>query len=160
GLDSADGVAVSAAGLFVVGSTTGVFPNQAGGGGQDAYVARIVDTPPNTAPSNLVLGLSASTINENSSVTLDGSFTDPDATCPHPLVIGWDPGGGPTTLSLAAGVTAFRADHLYLDDNATGTASDIFPIHVSVADASTSISATTSLTVNNLAPTAGISGPA
>ena len=50
------------------------------------------------------------------------------------MIITWGPGEGSTTLTLAAGVSAFSATHQYLDDNPTGTVSDLYPIVVTVTD--------------------------
>src|SRR5262249_54842910 len=86
----------------------------------------------NAAPSNVVLN--SGTINENDTFNLNGSFTDPGTPDTHTVVITWGPGEGTTTLSLAAGVLTFSAAHQYLDDNPTGTASDIYPVNVSVTD--------------------------
>src|SRR4029077_4912461 len=94
----------------------------AGGTGNDVVLTAL--TPPNTPPSNLVLNASASIINENDMVTLNGSFTDPDAGDTQAVVISWGAGEGTTTLNLAPGVTTFNANHTYLDDNPSGTASD------------------------------------
>ena len=86
----------------------------------------------NVAPSNVVL--SSGTINENGTFTLTGSFVDPGAQDTHTVVINWGAGEGTTTLSLAAGVLSFSADHQYLDDNPSGTPSDVYPISVTVTD--------------------------
>src|SRR5262249_5587250 len=59
-----------------------------------------------------------------------------------------------------AGVTTFSAGHLYPDDNPTGTAFDIYPINVTVSDATGSTSGGTSLTVSNVAPDVTITSPA
>src|SRR5262249_17523912 len=55
----------------------------------------------------------------------------------------------------------FSASHQYLDDNPTGTASDVYPITVAVTDDDTgAASAGTSVTVNNVAPVVDtITGP-
>jgi hypothetical protein len=173
--DSAVGVHVGDSGVFVAGFTSGIFPGQTGAGifpgqpgpgGQDAFAAKIVDgsTPrscggSNTAPSNLVLSLSASSVTENGAATLTGSFADPDAADTHTVVINWGPGEGTTTLTLDAGDTTFNASHTYADDDPTGTTSDVYPISVTVADASESASSSTEMTVNNLAPDVAITGP-
>ena len=100
------------------------------------------------------LNLNAS-IDENGTATLNGSFTDPDAGDTHTVVINWGPGEGTTTLNLAAGVTTFSASHTYLDDNPAGTASDVYPVSATVTEpAGGSASGSTSITVNNVAPTA------
>jgi large repetitive protein len=105
----------------------------------------------NAAPSALVAN--SGTIDENGTFTLTGSFADPGTQDTHTLVINWGPGEGTTTLNLAAGVTAFSASHQYVDDNASGTASDIYPISLALTDDDTgATSAATSVTVNNVAP--------
>ena len=116
-------------------------------------MAKIVDGTSNTPPSNVSLNLNAS-IDENSTATLNGSFTDPDAGDTHTVVIDWGPGEGTTTLNLAAGVTTFTASHLYRNDSPAGTPSDLYAVTVTVSDAGAGTSAGTALTVNNLAPTA------
>src|SRR5262249_39241068 len=94
-----------------------------------------------------------SPINENGTTTLSGTFSDPEAPDTHTVVITWGPGEGSTTLSLGAGVSSFTATHQYLDDNPTGTASDAYPIAVTVADNhGASGAASTTITVNNVAP--------
>jgi|GEM_PF-784617 len=170
GSDWAAGVHVGDAGLFVAGFTTDIFPGQTGGGmwegqpgpgGQDAFVAKIVDgsTPQscggNTAPSNVALTPSASSINENSTLMLTGSFTDPDTGDTHAVVIDWGPGEGTTSLNLAAGVNTFSASHTYLDDSPPGTASDVFTVSATVTEpAGGSASGSNSITVNNVLPMA------
>ena len=57
--DSASGVTVGTAGLFVAGSTTGTFPGQTSAGLEDAFVAKIVDAVGNTPPSNVSLNLNS-----------------------------------------------------------------------------------------------------
>src|SRR5205823_633791 len=97
-----------------------------GGTGNDVVLTAL--TPPNTPPSNLVLTPSASSIDENGTLTLNGSFTDPDAADTHTVVINWGRGEVATTLNLAAGVTSFNASHQYLDDNPTGTTADVYSV--------------------------------
>ena len=70
------------------------------------------------------------------------------------MTISWGDGSANTTLTLAAGVLTYSASHQYLDDNPTGTASDSYTIGVTVKDDDLgSASASTSVTVNNVAPT-------
>src|SRR5262249_5481496 len=75
-----------------------------------------------------------SPINENDSAALNGSISDPDALDTHTVVITWGSGEGSSTLNLAAGVTTFSASHQYLDDNPSGTPSDVYPVGVTVTD--------------------------
>ncbi|MCA1553633.1 MAG: tandem-95 repeat protein, partial [Chloroflexi bacterium] len=116
-------------------------------------------TAVNDAPVVGTLILSASTINENDSVDLSGSFTDPDTGDTHTVVIDWGDGSTAATLNLLAGVFTFNASHQYLDDKPSGTASDIYTITVTVTDgAAASGSNTTNVTVNNVAPIVAING--
>ncbi|MBP7474929.1 MAG: hypothetical protein KA810_06680, partial [Pyrinomonadaceae bacterium] len=113
----------------------------------------------NGAPSAVTLNLSASTLNENGSTSLSGGFTDPGTLDTHTVTINWGDGSALQTLpTLGAGVTTIPAtSHTYLDDNPSGTASDIYTITVTVIDDDTGTgSNTTSVTVNNVAPS-GIS---
>src|SRR6185295_17974231 len=90
--------------------------------------------------------LTASTINENGSTTLNGSFTDLGTLDTHVVTINW--GDGSTqTVNLAAGVTTFSTPHQYLQDGS-------YSVSVSVADngGGASASVSTPATVNNVAP--------
>jgi hypothetical protein len=101
------------------------------------------------------------TINENDSITLNGSFSDPGTQDSHTVTITWGDSSTATTLTLAAGVTTFTASHQYLDDNPTGTPSDVNTITASVTDnAGASGTGSTTVTVNNVAPViTTITGP-
>jgi hypothetical protein len=101
------------------------------------------------------LSLSQATIDENGSVSLSGSFTDPGTLDTHTVAVDWGDGSAPDTLSLPAGVLSFGGlSHQYPDDDQTGTPSDQYPITVTVTDDDTgSGSATAYLTVNNVSPT-------
>jgi len=95
----------------------------------------------------------AITIDENGTATLSGFISDPDSLDTHTVAITWAP-GDTTTLNLAAGNSSFSASRQYLDDVPTGTPSDVYPIGVMVTDNhGASGSASTSVTVNNVAPT-------
>src|SRR5207247_2489524 len=113
----------------------------------------------NVAPSSLVLNTGS--IEEKQTFTLTGTFVDPGTQDTHTVVVDWGPGEGSTTLTLDAGVLSFSASHQYLDDNPSGTASDVYPITVTITDDDGGANAVgTSITVNNLAPLVDpISGP-
>jgi hypothetical protein len=98
------------------------------------------------APSNLQLALSASTINQNDSTILSGSFADPGSLDTHTVSINWGDGTS-STLSLGAGVDSFGGvSHQYLDSGS-------FTVQVTVADDhGSNTSAGTGLVVNNVAP--------
>src|SRR5262249_16615644 len=96
-----------------------------------------------------------SPVDENGTATLTSTISDTDALDTHTVVISWGPGEGSTTLNLAAGVVTFSATHQSLDDNPTATASDVYPIGVTVTDNhGASGTAAISVTVNNVAPSA------
>ncbi len=115
------------------------------GGGASASVSTPA-TVNNVAPSNVAVSLTAGTINENGSTTLNGSFTDPGTLDTHAVTINWGD-GNTQTVPLAAGVVAFSVPHQYLQDGN-------YPISVSVADngGGSSASVSTPATVNNVAP--------
>src|SRR2546426_2763388 len=72
------------------------------------------------------------------------------------------PTSDPSLVYLGGGNWSFSATHQYLDDNPSGTASDTYTISVSVTDDDTGTdSGSTSVTVNNVAPTiTSLSSPA
>ena len=120
-------------------------------------------TVTNVAPANVNLTLSATTINENQSTNLSGTFTDPGhRSTPTPVVINWGDGSPTTTINLAAGVLAFGpTGHTYLDDDPTARVSDTKTISVTVTDDDGgSGTGSTTVTVNNVAPSALRLGPA
>jgi hypothetical protein len=126
-------------------------------GGFTDYTTTI--TINNVPPANVTLN-GPFTIDENGTVTLTGSFTDPGTLDTHTVVINWGPGEGSTTLNLAANVLTFSASHQYLDDNPSGTSFDVYPISVTVTDKDgASATAGTTATVRNVAPVVAINGP-
>jgi PKD repeat protein len=95
-----------------------------------------------------------SPVAEGGTANLTGTISDPDGLDTHTVVINWGPGEGTSSLNLGAGVTSFSAPHTYVDDNPTGTPSDVYPISVTVTDNhGASGTGSTSVTVNNVAPT-------
>jgi hypothetical protein len=103
--------------------------------------------------SPVVTDLSAATIFENDTATLNGTFSDLDALDTHTVIVTWGPGEGSTTLNLGAGVLTFSATHQYLDDSLAVTSSNVYPLGVTVTDNRFgSGSGSASLTVNNVAP--------
>ena len=95
----------------------------------------ITVVPVNDAPDNLIVGLTANEISENGSTMLSGSFTDVELGDSHIVTINWGDGTSPTILTLGSGIQTIPAtSHTYLDDNPTGTASDVYEIVVTVTD--------------------------
>ena len=115
----------------------------------------------NVAPVITSLTLSATSISENDSVILNGSFTDAGALDNHTVVINWGDSLSTTIGPLAPAVSSFSASHQYLDDNPTNTAFDVNTISVTVIDKDFySDSDNASATVNNVAPAiTSVTGP-
>ena len=111
------------------------------------------------------------TIDEQRSAILTGTITDPGTLDVFTLVIDWgDPlsPGNMQTLTFSpphtpgSGTLTFTVIHTYLDDNPTNTASDPYTIKVSVNDDDEPLvldTKSTTVTVNNVAPTAYADGP-
>ena len=114
-----------------------------------------VDTATTTVTVNNVapvITASGSVIDENGVATVSGDITDPGSQDTFTVVIDWGE-GSPETYSYPAGSKSYSQTHQYLDDNPTGTASDIYGITVTVTDDDTGVdTATTTVTVNNVAP--------
>src|SRR5262249_4131321 len=123
--------------------------------GSDAKTVNVT----NVAPAVTSVVLSATTIDENGSVTLSGTFTDPSSDDTHSVTIDW--GDGASTALLAKGSRAFSLTHQYLDDAPSGTASDVFAVSVTVSDDDgDSGTAGTLITVKNVVPViSSVSGP-
>ncbi len=112
----------------------------------------------NVAPSALTLTPSAASLNEGSALTLTGKFSDPGTLDTHTVSITWGD-GATSTVNLAAGVLTFSASHTYTD-NPAGQPSGSYPVAVTVTDKDNGqASASTSVQVNNVAPTANAGGP-
>ena len=106
----------------------------------------------NVAPVLTGLSRSATTIDENGSLTLEGTFSDPGTLDPHTVRISWGDGTAEETLTLAAGVGSFSAAHLYQDDRPSGA--DEYTISVRVNDGVVdSGPQATTIAVANVAPT-------
>jgi len=86
----------------------------------------------NVAPSNVQIKPIAA-INENGVATLELTFDDPGTLDGHTVEVDWGD-GTVETLNVTAGARAFTATHQYLDDNPTGTVSDVYNVNVKVRD--------------------------
>ena len=106
----------------------------------------------NVAPVVNPLQLTATAIDENGSLTVSGTFVDPAQADTHTLTIVWGDGSPNTEVNLTAGSRTFTASHQYRD-NPTGQPNGSFTIRATVADDDGgSGSATTAITVRNVAP--------
>lgn len=150
-------------------TTTGfVFPEGAGADGGDTaqpYAGTSLDPDilyvgsfqaavgPNTAPAISNLASTLTTLNEGGSITLTGDLSDAEGGDLE-VTIDWGDGATPEVFIVPDGTTNFSRPHTYLDDNPTGTASDINTITVTVEDDQAETD-TDSIdgTVNNVSPT-------
>jgi len=118
----------------------------------DARETSFIMTVNNVDPVLGALSLDQTTINENGSVTLSGSVTDVGTLDTQTVVITW--GDGNTTTLQDSDINSdgtFSATHQYLDDP-TGTP-DTYTINVTATDKDSGTDmASTSVTVNNVAP--------
>lgn len=111
---------------------------------------------PNTVPTLEGLAVN-SPINENETATLTGNINDPDQGDTFDLMVDWGDG---TVISYSyAAATPFTETHTYLDDDPTGTPSDVYTITLTIMDsAGGSSSDSLNITVNNVPPTV-VAGP-
>ncbi len=130
------------------GYTVSVSVQDNGGGSANASGTATVS---NVAPSNLSL-TATGPINENSSTSLSGSFSDPGSGDSHTLTISWGDGSPAQTVDLSAGVLNFSGiTHQYLN-NLPGNAP--YTISVSVDDNGGLLTSnTTTVVVDDVAPT-------
>ncbi len=115
--------------------------------GQTTYTFQV--TVNNVAPTITASGLN---ILENGVETVNGVITDPGVNDSFSLVVNWGE-GSPQTINLPAGTTVYNITHRYLDDNPTGTSSDVYPIRIDVRDKDNGAgAANTSISVGNVNP--------
>ena len=107
-------------------------------------------TVSNVAPTVTATG---ATIDEDAAATVSGTITDPGADDSFTLTIDWGE-GSPEDFSYPAGTTSYSQTHQYLDDNPTGTQTDVYTIDIVVYDDDGYPgTASTTVTVENVAPT-------
>ncbi|MBW1788200.1 MAG: tandem-95 repeat protein, partial [Deltaproteobacteria bacterium] len=105
----------------------------------------------NVAP--VLSDVAATSANENGTVTLTGTITDPGTLDTFTLDVDWGDGSPVESFNYVAGATSFSETHQYLDDDPSGTPSDIYTIDLTVTDDDTGEGiASTSTTINNVAP--------
>jgi Ca2+-binding RTX toxin-like protein len=107
----------------------------------------------NLAPIASPLALDGpAVISEGDLVTISGSYTDDGSDDRHTVSVNWGDGStSPALVNSAAGM--YVASHRYRDDNPSGTPADTVSIVVTIDDQDGGVTtATTSLTVNNVAP--------
>jgi hypothetical protein len=113
----------------------------------DAAASGDPDVPP--PPLTLTTSVSPSTVVENGMVTVTGHFNRPVLASDgvSSVSVAWGE-GSPTVVPIAIGDEGFTAVHTYLDDNPSGTSSDVYTIHVT----GTGLSSNTKATVRNDPP--------
>jgi ELWxxDGT repeat protein len=108
----------------------------------------------NVAPVLAGLTRSATTLDENGTLTLSGAFTDPGLLDAHTVRILWGDGTPEQAVALGVGPRDFTVAHQYRDDTPSGTPSDVYAITVRVSDGAVESAAlATAIGVANAAPT-------
>jgi len=109
-------------------------------------------TVKNVAPEIMQLAVNQSGIDENEVITVTGIFTDVGTLDTHTVSIDWGDGAvTAATVDQASGM--FTASHLYLDDDGSGTPSDVYIITAMVTDDDQGVGTMRMpITVNNVAP--------
>ena len=87
----------------------------------------------NVAPTFSGVTLTPAVIDENDTVTLSGNIVDPGTLDTFTLVVDWGE-GSPETFTYGAGTTSFNETHQYLDDDPSGTPSDVYPVSLTLED--------------------------
>ncbi|WP_166830616.1 PKD domain-containing protein [Thalassoroseus pseudoceratinae] len=106
----------------------------------------------NVAPVINPLVLSANSINENGTVTLNGSFSDPGIGDRHSVTIDWGD-GTIETIAQPSSSKSFSFNHQYLDDPAGNGSAENYEITVAITDLqSAPVTATAHVTVKNVTP--------
>ncbi len=114
----------------------------------------------NVAPVLSSVAGSATSINEAGTFTLTGDISDPGTADTFGLTIDWGDGSTPELVSLPAGSTDFSVEHVYADDDPTGTSSDTYQTSLSLEDDDGGTdTGSPSVVVNNLPPSVTITTP-
>ena len=107
-------------------------------------------TVTNVSPD--LLNLSVTPINENGTAVLSGNISDPGTFDSFGLTVDWGDSIS-ETFTYPAGTTAFTENHQYLDDDPSGTPSDVYTLTLTVMDDDGgSSSGNTAVTITNVAP--------
>jgi hypothetical protein len=106
----------------------------------------------NVTPVFGSLSVLPGTQDEGSPITLSGTFNDPGTADTYKVRVTWGD-GTQDDFTLAAGSASFSRVHTYRDDEA-GSQDDVYPISATLLDDDTGQgTASTSVTVRNVAPT-------
>jgi PKD repeat protein len=106
-------------------------------------------TVSNVAPTITAVG---DTIDENGFATVSGTISDPGADDTFSVAINWGDESS-DTYAYPTDSTGYSESHQYLDDNPSGTPSDIYSVTVTVTDDDGGVDIeSTTVTVNNVDP--------
>ena len=98
----------------------------------------------------IIDSLSATSVDENGTVHLTGTYHDVGSQDTHELTIDWGEGFS-ETYAVSGG--SFDIEHQYLDDNPSGTSSDVYTISATLSDDDTgSDSEAVDVTISNVEP--------
>ncbi|XAM00677.1 PKD domain-containing protein [Phycisphaeraceae bacterium D3-23] len=109
-------------------------------------------TVANVDPTLGAVAIDQAVIDEGGSVTVSGTFADAGTADTHTVSVDW--GDGTTSnATVDQGAGTYSATHTYVDDDPTGTPSDVSAIAVTVTDDDAgSAAGASSVTVNNVGP--------
>jgi len=123
---------------------------------QGEDVALISTSVANVAPT--LADVAITSVDENGVVHLTGEFSDPGVLDTFTLTVNWGE-GDPEVFVFPAGTTSFDVTHQYLDDNPSGTSSDLYTVQLTLADDDGGEDAAeAATTITNVAPVAAIDG--
>ena len=115
-----------------------------GGSDDDSTTTTITNVAP------VINTLAATSVFENGVVHLTGTYSDVSTQDTHTLTVSWGE-GAPQTVTVTGG--SFDITHQYLDDNPTGTSSDVYMIGVTLSDDDTGfVTRSTTTRITNVAP--------
>ena len=117
----------------------------------DGTVGSITLSVSDLGPSGLQLLTNSGSIHEGDTLTLMGTFTDPNPFGTHTVDVNWGDGAVDTIVHLAAGVMSFQTTHPYPNNPPLPNTS--FPINVTVTEGSgVSTTDSTAVTIINSPP--------
>lgn len=120
------------------------------------------NTPPSNPHLEFIAPGTSSAVPEGQALTVSGTFVDPDVDQGHNVILIWGKDEEAETFDLAPGVTSFTRQHIYTDDNPTGTPQDTYTVQAIVTDPCQGTGSSEGpVTVTNVAPTlSGLTGVA
>jgi hypothetical protein len=111
----------------------------------------------NRDPEDVIVTPDPASINEDGTVGVTVEWADAGLADSHVVVIDWGDGSQTDLNEIEVGEREAWADHQYLDDDPSGTASDVYVVTVTVTDDDTGSSVGAApVTVNNVEPVVSI----